>query len=408
MTKILISGASIAGPALACFLRDRGLDITVIERAPTLRDGGYAVDIRGAALDAITRAGLRDALAPFETDTQSNAMVDRAGRVFGRTQRGLGVIDEGDIEIHRGDLSRVLYDASRRHASYRFGDWIAALHESEDGVTVELASGHVATYDLVVGADGVHSRTRALAFGPEHELVRPLGACMAIFTVPNHLGLVREQWLWSAPGRVASVKSANGDRDLKVCVFFAVPRDTVVPDEVEDQRALVASAFAESGWEFPRFMEAMKSAEDFYCDLTCQVHMDRFARDRIALVGDAAHCPSPMAGQGTSLAIVGAYVLAAELSASGDPRVALERYDATMRPFVLRNLPVAEKLAKGFMPHTRFEAWMRDLVMRMMAYLPSEWLANVMMGDIREASKAITLPAFPDLSAPIELAHASP
>ncbi|APR76062.1 monooxygenase, FAD-binding protein [Minicystis rosea] len=390
---ILISGASIAGPALGFWLGRYGIDVTVVERAPALREGGYCVDIRGAALDVIERMGLRDTLRPFEADTLSNAMIDERGRRFGRMPRGFGVIDEGDIEILRGDLARVLYEETRAHARYRFGDAIAALEPRADGVAVTFASGATETFDAVVGADGVHSRTRALAFGPEAEFVRPMGSAMAVFSAPNHLGLDREQLLFMGLGRIASIKSAYQNRTLMLAVFFTAP-PAFDHRDVAAQRRLVADAYAGAGWEFPRLVEAMWTADDFYCDLTCQVRMDAFHRGRVALVGDAAYCPSPTNGQGSSLALVGAYVLATELARCGDPARAFERYDATMRDFVRRNQDIALKAGAGFAPQSSFEVRARRLGMKLMPYMPgSQLVMKLAMRQIRDAAYALELPA---------------
>lgn len=185
--NILISGSSIAGPACAFFLARQGHDVTVVERAPSLRTGGYAVDIRGSALDVIERMGLRETLRSLETDTLVNSVIDASGRSFGRMPRGFGVIDEGDIEIGRGDLARVLHEATRAYprVRYVFGDSIASIRQSGDQVNVVFESGELGTFDLVIGADGVYSRVRDRVFGPEREFVRSLGSAMTVFTAPN-------------------------------------------------------------------------------------------------------------------------------------------------------------------------------------------------------------------------------
>lgn len=392
--KILISGASIAGPALAFWLAKHGHEITVVERAKFLRPGGYAVDIRGAALGVVEKMNLRDVLRPYETDTLSNAVVDSRGKIFGRVERGFGVIDEGDVEIHRGDLTQILYELTRSNATYRFGDSIAQLEQSESGVSVTFESGERGGYDLVVGADGVHSRTRALAFGlDESAFVHHMGNSMAIFTVPNHLGLHREQLLFSTIGRTASVKCANDDRDLKVCVFFATEPGVFDYRDVALQKRLVTEAFIDAGWEFPTFLEAMKTSPDFYADVTCQIKMEKYFTGRVALVGDAAHCPSPLSGQGTSLALVGAYLLATEIADGSDFAAAFERYDARMRPFATKNQEVAVKIAKGFAPSTPFQEWSRNALMRMFPYMPGKsMIMKMAMGGVREASRAIAIP----------------
>lgn len=392
--NILITGASIAGPAAAFWLRRDGHTVTVVERAGALRTEGYAVDIRGVAVDVVERMGLREALRPFETDTESHSVVDARGRRFGRMPRGFAVIDARDVEILRGDLSRVLYEATRNDATYRFGDSIAELHQEGDGVDVLFVSGARERYDLVVGADGVHSPTRTLAFAEGGRCERALGSAMAIFTTPNFLGLNREQLQFQSVKRIASVKSSEHNRELKVAVFF--PFSGAFDErDVEAQRRLVAAAFADVGWEFPRFIEAMGRADDFYCDVTCLVVMERFHTGRVVLVGDAGYCPSPLSGQGTSLALVGAYVLADALTtAGGDPRRALPAYDAAMRPFVERNQAIAKNLADSFAPQSRAQLWSHNLVMRLYPYLPfKSAMMKMAMRDVRDAARAITLPA---------------
>ncbi|HEY1551391.1 MAG TPA: FAD-dependent monooxygenase [Kofleriaceae bacterium] len=406
--RILISGASIAGPALAYWLGHAGHDVTVVELAPVLRRGGYAVDIRGPALAVIERMGLREVCRGLETDTRYNEIVDARGRRFGRMKRGFGVIDPGDVEIHRGDLAGVFYDATRDIASYRFGDSILALDDAAaqggDRVDVAFASGAVGTFDLVIGADGVHSRTRELAFGPEANFVRELGLAMAIFSAPNDYGLDREQLLYSAIGRVASVKTAAGNATVKLSTFFSVEPGTFAQRSIDEQRELAARAFADAGWEFPRLVEAIATADDFYADVTCQVRMDAFVRGRVALVGDAAYCPSPLSGQGTSLAIVGAYVLAAELR-GGDVAGALAAYQRRMLPFARANQDVALELAKGFMPHSGFGVWMRNLMMRTLPYMPwSSLVMKLAMRGVRRAAHGLELDALP---APVSTALAT-
>lgn len=368
--KVLISGASIAGPALAHWMASKH-DVTVVERAPALRPGGYAVDIRGAALRVVERMGLLDAIRERQTDTDWNEVVDARGRRFGRTARGFGVIDKGDVEILRGDLAQLLYERTRDRADYRFGDHVLAI----DGGDVAFASGRCERFDLIVGADGVHSRTRQLAFGPGGE--EPLaGMAMAIFTAPDLLGLGRGQLLHSGVKRVASMKGCGGS--VVVCLFFPVGESL--------SRETVAAELRGLGWEWPRFAGAALTAPDFYADETCQVR-GRLVHDRVALVGDAGYCPSPLSGQGTSLALVGAYVLATSPS--------LAAYEATMLPFARANQDVAMSIARGFSPATPWQVRVRNWMMRMLPYMP--WAPLVMrlaMRGVRKAANAIELPVY--------------
>jgi len=374
--KVLISGASIAGPALAHFLRRH--DVTIVERATELRRGGYAVDVRGTALRVIEEMNLRDRIRALETDTLYNECVDARGNRFGRTKRGFGVIDPGDIEILRGDLAHLLHAITRDDVDYRFGDHVLAI----DGHDVAFASGRCDRYDLIVGADGVHSRTRELVFGTGH--VAPMGSAMAIFSAPNFLGLDHGQLLFSALRRIASIKAVGSG--LLISAFY--PAADFDPGDVPAQRGHLIQAFADQGWEWPRLLDAARTAPDFYADVTCQVRGD-IVRDHVALVGDAGYCPSPLSGQGTSLALVGARILATEIESGAPLPAALARYQQRMLPFARRNQDIALKLAKGFAPTTTFQLRMRNLFMRLMPYMP--WAPLVMklaMRDIRRAALA--------------------
>ncbi|MFT3714254.1 MAG: FAD-dependent monooxygenase [Archangium sp.] len=393
--KTLIVGSSIAGPTLAWWLSRAGFEVTLIERAPALRTGGYAVDIRGPALQVLEWMGLREAVRPFETDTEKNSAVDGEGKRFAQMPRGFGVLDPGDVEIHRGDLAKLLCDSMGANVKTVFGESVRSLEQRAHSVFVEFTGATPAQeFDLVVGADGVHSQVRALAFGPEEQFAKELGSAMAIFSAPNHLGLRREQLLFSNIGRIASIKSAEKDSLLKMAVFFTVPSGALRGLSVEQQRRLVREAFADQGFAFPTLLDAMDVADDFYCDVTAQVHLDAFHTGRVALIGDAAACPSPLSGQGTSLAIVGAYVLAQQLVAHRDDVArALKETDAVVMPFARTNQKIALDLARGFAPKTKLGAWFRNFGMRSMSWMPwSGWMMEQMMKPIRAASRDIVLP----------------
>ncbi|HTN91219.1 MAG TPA: FAD-dependent monooxygenase [Sorangium sp.] len=394
--NILISGASIAGPALAYWLRRHGFNPTLVERAPALRDGGYAVDVRGPALEVLARMGLGEAARRASTDTLGTSFVDERGGRVADLERGFGVLDPADIEIMRGDLAHLLHDATRRDAEYIFGDSITAIAQRGDGVEVTFERSAPRVFDLVVGADGLHSNVRRLVFGEESRFVRHLGSHLAIFTAPNHLGLDRWQLMLNLPGRVVSLKSARGNAELKVSLFFASAPLRYDHRDAAQQRRLVAEAFAGAGWEMPRVLEAMRDAPDFYFDATSQIRMDRWWSGRVALVGDAAYSASPLTGQGTSLALVGAYVLAGELAAAGgDHRAAFARYQDEMRGYVDRSQESALAIAKGFAPETRWEVWSRNTNLRMLRYLPwKDFVFSLMTRDIRRAASAITLKSY--------------
>ncbi|SEN40379.1 FAD-dependent oxidoreductase [Nonomuraea pusilla] len=339
--KVLIVGAGIAGSALAYWLTRHGADVTLVERAPTPRTGGQAVDIRGAALTVADRMGVLDGARALRTTMRGMSMVDGDGNEIMRSTEetvSAGRLDSDDVEIGRDDLIGLLADAARG-ARHLYGDSVAALDQDERGVDVVFDGGARARYDHVVGADGLHSAVRALTFGPEERLIRHLGMYVSIFTAENVLGLDRWQ-VWHREGDAGF--GLFSDRDpavMKVNLGFAAGPIVYDHRDVVQQKRLVEQHCAGLRWEGARLIKAMWEADDFYFDAMAQVRMDRWSRGRVTLVGDAGYCASPLSGQGTSLALVGAYVLAEELAAS--PEGAFTRYEHRMRPFVAANQALA-------------------------------------------------------------------
>lgn len=393
--NVLISGAGIAGLALAHWLTGRGCTVTVVERAPEIRAGGYKVDIRGAALQVVERMGLLEEIRALRTDVRSGTIVDSAGRrVASMDGDAFGGRVRDDAEILRGDLHRLLFEQVRGKAEFLFGDSIAALDETSTGVEAEFTSGGTRTFDLVVGADGLHSVTRALTFGPEERFVHDLGHRISIFSVPNHLGLDREEVTYVGPGRSAlSYSAARGG--AKAMFLFRSAEE--VPRERAAQVRALAAAYAGEGWEVPRFLDAADGAADFYFDSIGQVRMDRWSRGRVVLLGDAAYCASPASGQGTSLALVGAYVLAGELAgessrASGDHEAAFAAYEREMRPFVERNQKLGPANLRRMVLRTRRGVRLAMTMMRLMARMPGrERMVERVVAPIHAAATSITL-----------------
>jgi 2-polyprenyl-6-methoxyphenol hydroxylase-like FAD-dependent oxidoreductase len=389
---ILISGASIAGPATAYWLRRHGFNPTVVERAPAPRAGGQAIDLRGAARAVADRMGILDQVRQAHVGTRGMSYVDAANRRLASMPADL-LGDSGgavaELEILRGDLVGILYAATRDDVEYRFDDAITEIAQGEDGVKVTFQRGQPRAFDLVVGADGLHSGVRALAFGEESAFVRHLGAYVSSFSTANHLELDGWELLHSVPGRTAGIYPTRGNSEATAVFFFASPPLAYDRHDLGQQQRLLAAAFADQGWEVPRLLAAMWEAPDFYFDAAGQVHLDRWSRGRVALVGDAAWCPSPMAGVGTSLALVGAYVLAGELAAAGgDHRAAFASYEAELRDFVARGQRLAKGNAIGLIPRSRPQIWMRNQFIRMLPHMP--W-RGLVAGGVQKAANAITL-----------------
>jgi 2-polyprenyl-6-methoxyphenol hydroxylase-like FAD-dependent oxidoreductase len=294
-----------------------------------------------------------------------------------------------EIEILRGDLIRILYAAAGDDVEYIFEDTISSISQGEEGVGVSFQRSEPRHFDLVVGADGLHSNVRALAFGDELEFVRDLGANVSIFTTPNHLDLDGWELMYSTPGKTAAVYPARHDTEAKAMFFFASEPFPYDRHDIGGQKKILAEAFAGGGWEVPRLFEAMLGASDFYFDTVSQVHMDGWSSGRVVLVGDAGYCPSPMAGVGTSLALVGAYVLAGELKAAGGDHLrAFAHYEEEMREYVEQGQKLAKGNATGLIPRSRLQIRIRNQVIRMLPYLP--W-RGLIAGGVQKAANAIML-----------------
>lgn len=341
-TRVLVAGASIAGPALAHWLCRRGAEVTVVERAPGLRPGGQAVDARGVAKEVIRRMGLDAAVRAACTDTAGAYTVDADGNVLETFRAdddgGDGYISE--IEILRGDLAQVLYDDTRDGVEYIFGDRIAELTQDADGVDVAFAGGVRRRFDLVIGADGLHSALRTMVFGTRERFVRHLGLVLAFYSVPNEFGLDRWVIDYRHPesGRSALLRPIQDATRAMAMFSFPSADFDVDHRDLAAQKTLLRERTAGMGWSTSRMLAHLDDTPDFYLDQVAQVVMDRWSNGRVGLLGDAAFSSSPMSGGGTGLAMVGAYLLAGELAAAGwEPEPAFAAYEERMRPFVEAN-----------------------------------------------------------------------
>jgi 2-polyprenyl-6-methoxyphenol hydroxylase-like FAD-dependent oxidoreductase len=358
--RVLISGASIAGPALAYWLDRYGFHVTVVERADAIRSGGYPIDVRGIAIDVVERMGVLSQIRSAHIDTRKLTFVDAAGSSIATVapEELSGGVTSRQIELPRGELTSVLYNLTRgREVRYQFNDSIDALHDDGVGVHIRFRSGSEQRFDIVIGADGMHSNTRALVFGPEAPFNRYLGYCFNLFSMPNVLGLSHEAILYSEPGRLAGVYAVGDSHTLQAFLNFAAEEPPFHSHaDVDEQRQRTAEIFNPGGWEVPRLVEAMQSAEDIFFDTVSQIHMPCWSSGRVALVGDAAHAPSFLSGQGTSLALVGAYLLAGELAAHADAVDAFASYERIARPFMEANQALASRKGGSLiMPRTQEE-----------------------------------------------------
>jgi 2-polyprenyl-6-methoxyphenol hydroxylase-like FAD-dependent oxidoreductase len=364
MTRsVLISGAGIAGPSLAYWLGRLGDRVTVVEQAAGPRTSGAAVDFPGDQLALLTRMGVLDEIRAAQTGMGDQVIVDAAGR---RRSSFPAAVFSGEVEIDRADLARILHDHSAPHAEYVFGDRIVAMEQHADGVDVTFASGTARRYDLVVGADGLHSVVRRLTFGDGHR--HHLGYCAASFEVPNTFGLDHSGVIHNAPGRYVGVASARDTSRAIVALMFAAPEPAHLRGDLDGQKALLAEHFADVGWRTPELLAALRDVSDLYFAPLSQVRLDRWSAGRVVLLGDAAWCAGP-GGNGTGHAMLGAYTLAGELARAGH-ETAFARYEDVMRAPVTKSQKFAAGAGKHLVPPTERAIRRRDTTYRVLSSRP--------------------------------------
>ncbi|MEU5531987.1 FAD-dependent monooxygenase [Streptomyces sp. NPDC020362] len=344
--KILISGASVAGPALAWFLHRDGHEVTVVERAPALRDSGYAIDFRGPALDVLRELGILARVRAHATGTTGTDLLDPYGN---RTGELPAEVFGGELEVPKRELTRILHERTAQTVRYVFDDSIDRIDQDANGVRVGFERTEPDTYDLVVGADGIYSVVRRLVFAPHSEVIRHLGLSGAGFSTANRLGLDHRGALWQTPGRAVYMFSAADPERASVSLSFASDSPALDLLDRAEQERVTRERLAGAGWLVPRLLEDMSAATDFYFSSACQVHLDRWSEGRVVLLGDAGQCAAPTSGMGTSQALVGAHTLARHLAACGDDHgKAFAAYEQELRPYVSENQRIGREGARRF------------------------------------------------------------
>ncbi|MEU9808392.1 FAD-dependent monooxygenase [Mycobacterium sp. NPDC050853] len=373
--RILISGASVAGPTLAFWLARYGFDVAVVERAPTLRKtGGHAVDLFKPAMDIVEKMGVLESIMAHETGAAIIAM-HREGHpgVVEIPQGGIfASVSQRHVEIMRDELSEILYNASLSTAEYIFDDSITSLSQDGTGVDVTFEKGSDRRFDLVIGADGLHSNVRSLVFGPESTYAHWLGEYLAVASIPNYLGLRDRSLMSLQVNRIAGMYSAAQLPDARAIFLFRPPEPLEYHHrDFDRQKTLLHAVYQNFGWEVPRLLAAVSESEMFYMDSITQLRMDTWSKGRVTLVGDAGYCPGPAVGGSTSLAVVGAYVLAGEIAtAAGDHTLAYPAYEAALAEYVRGSRRMALTAAKTIVPSSRFGVWAVIQGARAIGHLP--------------------------------------
>jgi len=376
--NVLISGASVAGPSLAYWLARHGFRPTVVEIAPGPRGGGYAVDFRSEAhLTVLSRMGVLDDLRGLATGGSPMSHVDASGaEIFALPPEFAG----GDIEVLRSDLARVLHEKTEESCEYVFGESVTSLTETPGGVEAAFARSAPRTFDLVIGADGLHSNVRRLAFGPDEEYVTHLGYYVAGWTMPANTPVGPVPQAHNEPGRMISVGADGRGGADAFAVFTSGVLDSDRRDPAEQKRVL-ARAFAGMGWRAAELVEGLTGTGELYFDSISRVDVPAWSRGRVALAGDAAH-GATLGGMGTGTAVVGAYVLAGELAAAGGDHVAgFAAYEKELRDFATECQQGGETTGGFLAPASAEKLAERDAMM-----LSPEFLA--VMAEVAEERAA--------------------
>ena len=363
--KILITGASVGGNTVAWWLSRHGFNVTVVERADNFREGGQNVDVRGAGREVLSRMGLEQAALDLTTGESGTDWVDEENRVIARfAVEDIGDGPTAELEIMRGDISRIIYEPTRKCAKYCFGDNIVDIVQDEKGSLVTFNSGSTEYFDIVIVAEGVGSSTRELVFPGENRM-RYMDLTIAYFSIPgkDSDGKFARQYNTTG-GRGATLKP-GADGNMRVYMGVHKVSENEQKWSVERQKQFLLDQFAHDGWEFPRILKEIPGVKDFYFDVMRQVKMDRWSKGRVVLTGDTAWCATPLSGIGTTLAIVGGYVLAGELAKTDDHTVAFAAYERIMRPFVKEGQGLPKIVPRLLWPHTRFGLAFLRAVMRL-------------------------------------------
>lgn len=391
--KIAINGAGVAGPTLAYWLAKSGHDVLLVEEAPQLRSGGYVIDFWGVGYDIAEKMGLIPRIRDLGYQIKEVRFVNDKGRKSGSfgTDVFVRMTNGRFTTVRRSDLSSSVFSLIEGKVETIFGDSISGIDESERKVRVAFDHAASRDLDLVIGSDGLHSRVRSLVFGKEEQFEKSLGYYVAAFEIDGYRP--RDELVYVShglPGRQISRFSMRGDKTLFLFVFRDEYLRRDMPHDLAGRKASLRSIFSGAGWECPQILSAMDKIDDIYFDSVSQIKMDRWAKGRIVLAGDAAACVSLLAGEGTGLAMAEAYVLAGELNrCGGDYTGAFERYQSLMMPFLKRKQESAAKFASSFAPATAWGITFRNLVTKLMN-IP--WVANYFIG--RDMSDRIDLPEY--------------
>ncbi|MBI1341920.1 MAG: hypothetical protein GC171_03185 [Terrimonas sp.] len=368
--NILISGAGIAGTTLAFWLKKFGFNPTIIELYPTLREGGYAIDFMGAGYDVAEKMGIIPALEKADLDISKLSFVDKNNREKGNMnyRKIKQLLNNRAFTLLRSDLAKVIYNSIDQETEIIFGNSITKIEQDENNVMVTFQNGLTRQFDLLVGADGLHSNVRNLIFGSEAQFEKYYGYYTASCTIDNFPFKDRAFSMYNVPNKQVALYSFTEKKTFTFFIFSANEKLSYAYHDIEKQKQILKTEFMNIGWKCPEILSKIDSTKDFYFDAVSQIKMEKWSSNRVALVGDACDCPSLLSGKGSTLAMVGAYILAGELKqANGNYKIAFEQYQHIFKPFIDKKQKAAQSFAKSFVPKTNFGIWQRNFALKLMS-----------------------------------------
>jgi 2-polyprenyl-6-methoxyphenol hydroxylase-like FAD-dependent oxidoreductase len=394
--SVLVSGVGIAGPTLAHWLTVHGFQTTLVEIAPHLRTGGYVIDFWGRGFDVAEKMGLLGTIKSEGYDLKELRLVNANGqRVGGLNAEVFRSATNGRyVSIPRGELAKIVYQKVEGRCETIFSDSITKVEQDESGVRVAFERALPRRFDMVIGADGLHSVVRKLVFGKQDRFEKYLGYIVAAFTVNGYRPRDEDVYVsFAAPGKQVARFAMRNDQTMFLFVFSDAQGRYIEPQS-SDHKEILRAEFSHAGWECPEILAAMEYCDEVYFDRVSQIRMNTWSQGRVALIGDAAFCPSLLAGQGAALAMIAAYVVGGELSrTAGQPQEAFQRYEQRLRPFITSKQNAAVKFVGSFAPKTRFGVFIRNQITKAFK-LP--FVAELAMGP--SLVDRVDLPDYPDLA----------
>lgn len=389
--KVLISGASIAGLTSAYWLNENGFKVTIVEKASEIRGGGYPIDVRGSAINIAKMMGIYEKLKIKSLDNMKFRFLDRNNDVVGKFTDA-AMKDNDDIEIPRGYLTTALHETiQRKNIQIMYNNSIKTINHRNTSMEIEFESGKKEVFDIVIGADGIHSNTRKLTFGEEKNYSKYLGYCFTGFTMENYLDLYKEALIYSEAGKT-SVIYATEDKDSvhAFLIFYDANEPAINHRDTERHKKLIKERFSYLEGITPQILESLDETEGLYFDTTTQIIMDSWSKENVVLVGDAAHAPSFLTGQGSSLAMIGAFILANELKSNNDIHEAFISYEKSMKPFVELNQKTVGKDSFSLLnPKNNDEVEKRNVILEQMDNKTDEEIGS---NDVVDITRVIKYP----------------